>query len=107
MRAFAISSVKAVMLVQPRVTPGAVGLVIAIWGTSAVPSTALTTPATLPLWMQCAQGYSGCIGVLAIGCQVASRSVAGLRSISPLRIARVGRPKVERAFGAGTGKIAV
>ena len=34
------------MLVQRRVTPGAVGLVIAISGMSSVPSTAFTTPAT-------------------------------------------------------------
>jgi hypothetical protein len=39
-----------------------------------------------PLAMQCAQGYSGCIGVSAIGCQVGSRSVAGLSSMSPLRM---------------------
>src|SRR5262250_3400921 len=91
MRAFATSSVKAVMLVQRWVTPGAVALVTAISGISAVPSTAFTTPATEPLRIQCAHGYSGCIGVLSIGCQVASRSVAGLSSISPLRIAVIGR----------------
>src|SRR5712671_1855505 len=91
MRALAISSANAVMLVQRRVTPGAVGLVSAISGMSALPSTAVTTAATLPLWMQCAHGYSGCIGVLAIGCQVASRSVAALPSISPLRMAVIGR----------------
>src|ERR1700730_15482267 len=72
MRAFAISSVKAVMLVQPRVTPGAVGLVIAISGMSAVPSTALTTPATLPLWMQCAQSVGDRLpGRLTISSRVA------------------------------------
>src|SRR6266446_4543203 len=91
MRAFATSSVKAVMLVHRWVTPGAVGLVMAISGMSDVPSAALTTPATAPLRMQWAHGYSGCIGVLSIGCQVASRSVAGLLSISPLRIAVMGR----------------
>ena len=41
--------------------------------------------------MQCAQGYSGCIGVASIGCQVATRSVAVLPSMSPLRIAVIGR----------------
>ena len=49
-----------------------------------------------PCWrlaMQCAQGYSGCIGVSSIGCQVASRSVAGLPSMSPLRMAVTGRQK--------------
>src|SRR5207247_10343181 len=94
MRAFATSSVNAVMLVQRWVTPGAVGLVIAISGISSLPSAVLTTPATLPLRMQCAHGYSGCIGVSAIGCQAASRSVAGLLSISALRIAVTGRQKL-------------
>src|SRR5262245_38331989 len=90
MRAFATSWVKAIMLVQRWVTPGAVGLVIAISGISSVPSTVLTTPATLPLTMQWAHGYSGCVGVSAIACQVVSRSVAGFSSISPLRIAVTG-----------------
>ena len=67
-------------------TPGSAGFVSAISGTSSVPSTALTTPATAPLWMQCEQGYSGCIGVGPIGCQIALRSVAGLPSMSPFRI---------------------
>src|SRR5258708_3534673 len=62
MRAFATSSVKAVMLVQRWVTPGAAGLVSATSGVSTPPSTALTTPATLPLWIQCTHGSSGCIG---------------------------------------------
>src|ERR1700756_3469730 len=92
MRALATSSAKAVMLVQRWVTPGAVVLVIATSGISALPSAALTPPATVLLRMQCAQGYSGCIGVLSIGCQVASRSVARLPSMSPLRIAVIGRP---------------
>src|SRR5262249_56564384 len=94
MRAFATSSVNAAVLVQRWVTPGAVGLVMAISGISSAPSVALTTPATLPLRMQCAHGYSGCIGVSAIGCQVASRSVAGLPSISAVRIAVTGRQKL-------------
>jgi hypothetical protein len=47
--------------------------------------------ATAVLMMQWAHGYSGCIGVLSIGCHVASRSVAGLSSLSPLRIAVMGR----------------
>src|SRR6516164_7329537 len=55
MRAFATSSVKAVILVQRWVTPGAVALVTAISGISAVPSTAFTTPATEPLRIQCAR----------------------------------------------------
>jgi len=42
---------------------------MAISGMSTLPSAVLTTTATLPLRMQCAHGYSGCIGVLSIGCQ--------------------------------------
>src|SRR5437870_11893902 len=94
MRAFATSWVKAVRLVQRWVTPGAVGLVIAISGISSVPSAAFTTPATLPLTMQWAHGYSGCIGVSAIGCQVGSRSVAGLPSVSALRLAATVRQEL-------------
>src|ERR1700730_10519376 len=94
------------MLVQRWVTPGAVGLVMAISGISAVPSTALTAPATEPLWMQCAHGYSGCIGVGAIGCQVATRSVAGLPSISPLRIAVIGRQKLQWYFASNAAMLA-
>src|SRR5712672_4587071 len=79
------------MLVQRWVTPGAVGLVIATCGMSAVPRAASMAEAIAPLMMQCAHGYSGCIGVASIGCQAASRSVAGLPSMSPLRIAVIGR----------------
>src|SRR5262245_19295656 len=60
-------------------------------GISAVPSIASMALATAELTMQCAHGYSGCIGVLSIGCQVATRSVAALPSMSPLRIAVIGR----------------
>ena len=86
--------VKAVTFVQRWVTPGAIGLVTGISGMSSVPNVVLMTPAMLPLRMQCAHGYSGCIGVLSIGCQVASRSVAGLSSTSPLRMAVMGRQKL-------------
>src|SRR5258707_1522493 len=99
MRAFVTSSASAVMLVKRWVTPGAVVLVIAISGMSSVPSAVLTTLAMVPLRMQCAHGYSGCIGVLSIGCQVASRSVTSLPSISPFRIAVMGRQKVVMGLG--------
>src|SRR6266478_7045722 len=79
------------MFVHRCVTPGAVGLDITISGISAVPSASSAAVATALLMMQWAHGYSGCIGVLSIGCQVASRSVAALSSISPLRIAVIGR----------------
>src|SRR5215472_637496 len=71
--------------------PGAKGLVNATSGISSLPSIASMTAAIEELVMQCAQGYSGCIGVASIGCQVATRSVAGLPSMSPLRIAVIGR----------------
>src|SRR5947207_9326707 len=60
-------------------------------GMSAVPSIASMALATPELMMQWAHGYSGCMGVLPIGCHVASRSVASLPSMSPLRIAVIGR----------------
>src|SRR5207253_545453 len=60
-------------------------------GMSAVPSIVSMALATAELMMQWAHGYSGCIGVLSIGCHVASRSVASLPSMSPLRMAVIGR----------------
>ena len=90
MRACETSSQKASRLVQRCVTPGAVELII---DTSMVldPSTASITAAAAPALMQCAQGYSGCIGVMSIGCQMASRGVAALASTLPLRMAVIGR----------------
>src|SRR5438477_9888565 len=79
------------MFVHRCVAPGAVGLVMVTSGMSAVPSWASMAEATAPLMMQWAHGYSGCIGVLSIGCQVASRSVASLPSMSPFRMAVIGR----------------
>src|SRR5262249_32229618 len=60
-------------------------------GMSAVPSIVSMALATAELMMQWAHGYSGCIGVLSIGCHVASRSVASSPSMSPLRMAVIGR----------------
>src|ERR1700693_1667311 len=73
-----------------------------ISGISAVPSAISIVVASALLTMQWAQGYSGCIGVLSIGCQVASRSVAGLSSMSPLRIAVIGRQKLHWYFASIT-----
>ena len=75
------------------VTPGAVGLAIVTSGMSGLPNTVSITVAMLALLMQWAHGYSGCIGVLSIGCQVGSSSVAALSSMSPLRMAVIGRQK--------------
>src|ERR1700737_2767452 len=99
MRAFATSSVKVAMLVQRCMTPGVAGLVSATSGMSSPPSTALTTAATLPLWMQCEHGYSGCIGVVASGCQVASLSGAGVPLDIAVAICRDGPPEVVMVFG--------
>src|SRR3981189_1231884 len=99
MRAFATSSENTPRLVQRWVTPGAVGLVTETSGMSAEPSTDSMTATAAPAWMQWAHGYSGCIGVLSIGCQVASSSVAGLPLMSPLRIAGVGGRKPDRILG--------
>jgi hypothetical protein len=52
------------------------------------------TAAAAALRMQWAQGYSGCMGVASSGCQVASISVSGFPSESPLRIAVTGRQKL-------------
>src|SRR4030088_3508639 len=73
---------------------------------SAVPSMASMALATAELTMQWAHGYSGCIGVLSIGCQVASRSVAALPSISPLRVAVIGRQNADLYLASKTAIIA-
>src|ERR1700716_1246033 len=92
-RACDASSVNAHILVQRWVTPGAVGLVKVTSGTSAAPNSASTTDDIVAAMMQCAHGHSGWSGVLSIGCQVASRSVFGLSSISPFLMAVIGRQK--------------
>ena len=80
-------------LAQRRVAPSAVGLVLDSSGAGRSPIAAFSTVATLAARMQCAQGYSGCIGVVTDGDQAGSRSVASLPSMSPLRIAVTGRQK--------------
>ena len=49
---------------------------------------------TAPALMQCAHGYSGCIGMSIRGSQPASSVVASLPSMSPFRIAVSGRQKL-------------
>src|SRR5512132_1249657 len=75
-------------------------------GMSAVPRIASIALATAELMMQWAHGYSGCIGVLSIGCQVASRSVAALPSISPLRMAVIGRQNAYLYLASKTATMA-
>ena len=70
---------------------GAVGVASVNSGSVPVPKTACITVPAEPATMQCAQGYSGCMGVGPRGSQVASRSVAALPSSSPLRMAVTGR----------------
>src|ERR1700681_3070360 len=83
MRAFATSSVKAAMLVQRWMTPGVAGLVSATSGMSSPPSTALTTAATLPLWMH-RRGGERLPGCLTIGGRVAiDIAVANCRDRPP------------------------
>src|SRR6266496_4136279 len=94
MRPLATSSTKSSMLVQLWTTPGAVGLVVLSVGVGPASISATNTPATAPETMQWAHGYSGCIGASTIGSQPASRSVASLPSMSPLRIAVMGRQKL-------------
>src|SRR4051812_7397672 len=100
------SSFKARRLVNLCVTPGAVGEVKVTSGMSSVPSTAAIAPAIEPLRMQCAQGYSGCVGVVAIGCHEGTRSVVGLLSMSPLRIAVTGRQNSYLYLASNTAIIA-
>ena len=50
--------------------------------------------------MQCAHGYSGCIGVVPSGAHDSSRGVAGLPLRSALRIAVIGRQKLYAYFAS-------
>jgi hypothetical protein len=58
---------------QRCVTPGAVELVIETSGDVRGTEHGFDEATAAPPSMQCAHGYSGCSGVLSIGCQVASR----------------------------------
>src|SRR6266513_4215042 len=93
MRASATSRVKSPTLVQLRTAPPAVGLAELSFGIGPPPNSASSTAPSDADTMQCAHGYSGCIGVSMNGVQPASRSVASLPSW-PLRIAVTGRQKL-------------
>ena len=67
MRASDTSLTKPLRLLQRCVTPGAVGLVRLTSGRSASPNNEPTTDAMVDAMMQCAHGYSGCIGVSPSG----------------------------------------
>src|SRR5689334_4314450 len=81
--------------------PGAVALVIDTAVISS-PSTPRSTAATAADEMQCAHGYSGCIGVSPSGNQSASRGVAALPVRSALRIAVTGRHRLYVYFASNT-----
>src|SRR5713226_291295 len=91
MRAAEISSAQSLTLVHLRVTPGAVGLVMVKTGIGPAPNSDSRTDLVAAEVMQCAQGYSGWRGVSMVGSQSGTRVVASLPSISPLRIAVIGR----------------
>jgi len=58
------------------------------------PNTDSRTPTPAPVLMLFCDGYSGCIGAASSDAQPASRSVASLPSMSPLRIAVTGRQEL-------------
>jgi hypothetical protein len=68
-------------------------LVVLKVGIGPEPISARKTVPTAPETIQWAHGYSGCMGVSINGVHEGSRSVASLSSISPLRIAVMGRQK--------------
>src|SRR5262245_30883060 len=90
------------MRVQRCTTPGTAALVIAMTGTSPVPSSASSTAPTAAAEMQCAHGYSGCSGGSSGGSQVGAASVASLPSMSARRIAVIGRQKAYSYFASNT-----
>src|ERR1700682_3052369 len=93
-RAFAISFTAAVKLEKERV-PARTSDVTenAVFS----PNAAARIDAADPLTVECPEGYSGCGGVPVVassnGVQSASTSVAGFPSMSPDRIAVMGRQK--------------
>ena len=74
--------------------PEAVAAPLLPQGLRPIPRAPSITAATAALVMQCAHGYSGCIGVSPRGSQEGSRGVALLPVRSVLRIAVTGRQKL-------------
>src|SRR6201984_3164435 len=102
MRAAEISSAQSLTLVHLRGTPGAVGLVMVKTGMGRTPNSDSRTALAAAEVMQCAQGYSGCRGVSMQGSQSGTRAVALLPSMSPLRIAVIGRQNKNLYFASKT-----
>src|ERR1700741_5646930 len=94
MRANATSCVKSLTVFHVRTAPPAVELDELSFGAGLAPISACSTAPSEADTMQCAHGYSGCIGVSMSGVQLGSRSVASLPSASPLRMAVTGRQKL-------------
>jgi hypothetical protein len=81
-------SVYATVQVAPfPAAPLAVTLVVVKVGMGPLPSSARSTVQTVAETMQCAHGYSGCMGASMNGIRDGSRSVASLPWMLPLRIA--------------------
>src|SRR5256885_14262366 len=93
MRATAASWVKSFTVAHVRTAFWAVTLVELSFGLGPLPISAASTAPSDDDTMQCAHGYSGCIGVSMNGVQPGSRVVASLPSW-PLRMAVTGRQKL-------------
>src|SRR5258705_3231530 len=104
MRATFPSSMKSATLVHSRIMPLAVGLLDKSFGAGFPASSAFSTAPSAPDITQCAQGYSGCIGVLMKGDQPRSAEVLVLPAVCSLRIAVTGRQKLYVYFAS---KIAI
>src|SRR6476469_10247014 len=85
--------------------PGAVALVI-VTGVMSSPSTPRSTAETAADEMQCAHGYSGCIGVSPSGRHEASRGVELLLVWSAFRIAVTGRHRLYVYLASNTAMYA-
>src|SRR5262245_671308 len=106
MRATATSRTNSSTLDHVRSTPPAVELFELSFGDGRPASSASSTAPSDADTMQCAQGYSGCIGVSMNGVQLGSRSVALLPSRSPLRMAVTGRQKLYVYLASNTASSA-
>ena len=84
---------KSSTLLHVRIVPAAVLLEESVWVWAATDLGLSTAPSEAET-MQWAHGYSGCMGVSMNGVHPVSRSVASLPSISPFRIAVIGRQKL-------------
>src|SRR4051794_15697398 len=97
MRAIETSRVKSPTVLHVRTAPLAVVLDDVSVGVAPLPISACRTAPSEDATMQCAHGYSGCIGVSTYGSQPASRP-----SPSVLRMAVIGRQKLYVYFASKT-----